>query len=157
MKIGLIGNVKKIGDASVIENLVLSLRECGHFVTMFSAYHEINGVDLVIVLGGDGAILHAATVAAPQGIALMGVNYGHLGFLTELEKEEINNVLHTLKPNEENVLRLRFGLNGEKPMSLKEVGDVCNLTKEHIRQIEKHAILRMQHVTRARRLESYVS
>ena len=93
MKIGLIGNVKKIGDASVIENLVLSLRECGHFVTMFSAYHEINGVDLVIVLGGDGAILHAATVAAPQGIALMGVNYGHLGFLTELEKEEINNVV----------------------------------------------------------------
>lgn len=72
-------------------------------------------------------------------------------------KEEINNVLHTLKPNEENVLRLRLGLNGEKPMSLKEVGDVCNLTKERIRQIEKHAILRMQHVTRARRLESYVS
>lgn len=72
-------------------------------------------------------------------------------------KEEINNVLHTLKPNEENVLRLRFGLNGEKPMSLKDVGDVCNLTKERIRQIEKHAILRMQHVTRARRLESYVS
>ena len=72
-------------------------------------------------------------------------------------REEINNVLHTLKPNEENVLRLRFGLNGEKPMSLKEVGDVCNLTKERIRQIEKHAILRMQHVTRARRLESYVS
>lgn len=72
-------------------------------------------------------------------------------------KEEINNVLHTLKPNEENVLRLRFGLNGEKPMSLKEVGDVCNLTKERIRQIEKHAILRMQHVTRSRRLESYVS
>lgn len=72
-------------------------------------------------------------------------------------KEEIDNVLHTLKPNEENVLRLRFGLNGEKPMSLKEVGDVCNLTKERIRQIEKHAILRMQHVTRSRRLESYVS
>ncbi|MBQ1970990.1 MAG: RNA polymerase sigma factor RpoD/SigA, partial [Treponema sp.] len=72
-------------------------------------------------------------------------------------REEINNVLHTLKPSEENVLRLRFGLNGEKPMSLKEVGDVCNLTKERIRQIEKHAILRMQHVTRARRLESYVS
>ena len=72
-------------------------------------------------------------------------------------KEEINNVLHTLKPNEEDVLRLRFGLNGEKPMSLKEVGDVCNLTKERIRQIEKHAILRMQHVTRSRRLESYVS
>ena len=72
-------------------------------------------------------------------------------------REDINKVLHTLKPNEENVLRLRYGLNGEKPMSLKEVGDVCNLTKERIRQIEKHAILRMQHVTRSRRLESYIA
>ena len=71
--------------------------------------------------------------------------------------EEIDNVLETLRPNEAKVIRMRYGLNGAKPMSLKEVGDVCNLTKERIRQIEKHAILRMQHVTRARRLESYVS
>ena len=42
-------------------------------------------------------------------------------------------------------------------MSLKEVGDKFNLTKERIRQIEKHALVRMQHPTRARRLESYVA
>jgi RNA polymerase primary sigma factor len=71
--------------------------------------------------------------------------------------KDIDSVLNTLKPNEAKVLRLRYGLNGSKPMSLKEVGDVCNLTKERIRQIEKKAIVRMQYPTRQRRLEAYVA
>ena len=71
--------------------------------------------------------------------------------------EDIDSVLSTLRPSEAKVIRMRYGLNGTKPMSLKEVGDVCNLTKERIRQIEKHAIARMQHPTRARRLEAYVA
>jgi RNA polymerase primary sigma factor len=72
-------------------------------------------------------------------------------------KNDINGVLETLKPNEAKVLRLRYGLDGDKPMSLKEVGDVCNLTKERIRQIEKHAIVRMQHPARLTKLEAYVA
>ncbi len=72
-------------------------------------------------------------------------------------KDDIEDALSTLKPNEEKVLRLRYGLDGDKPMSLKEVGDVCNLTKERIRQIEKRAIVRMQHPVRARVLKSYVA
>ena len=71
--------------------------------------------------------------------------------------EEIDNVLETLRPNEANVIKMRYGLNGTKPMSLKEVGDACHLTKERIRQIEKHAIGRLQHPTRARRLSSFVA
>lgn len=71
--------------------------------------------------------------------------------------EEIDTVLETLRPNEAKVIRMRYGLNGTKPMSLKEVGDACNLTKERIRQIEKHAIVRLQHPTRARRLSSFVA
>lgn len=71
--------------------------------------------------------------------------------------EEIDNVVETLRPNEAKVIRLRYGLNGSKPMSLKEVGLECDLTKERIRQIEKHAITRLQHPTRMRRLESYVA
>ena len=70
---------------------------------------------------------------------------------------EIDNVIQTLKPNEARVIRMRYGLNGAKPMSLKEVGDACDLTKERIRQIEKHAIIRLQHPTRARRLEAFVA
>ena len=72
-------------------------------------------------------------------------------------KEDINEIIDTLKPNEARVIRLRYGLSGLKPMSLKEVGEECNLTKERIRQIEKHAITRMQHPTRMRRLEDYVA
>ncbi len=72
-------------------------------------------------------------------------------------KNDIDDVLSTLKPNEEKVLRLRYGLDGSKPMSLKEVGDVCNLTKERIRQIEKRALVRMQHPARMNRLEAYVA
>jgi len=71
--------------------------------------------------------------------------------------EEIDNVIDTLRPNEARVIRMRYGLNGAKPMSLKEVGEECDLTKERIRQIEKHAIIRLQHPTRARRLEAYVA
>lgn len=72
-------------------------------------------------------------------------------------KKDIDDVLNTLRPNEARVLRMRYGLNGSKPMSLKEVGDRCNLTKERIRQIEKHALVRMQHPRRMERLEAYVA
>ena len=70
-------------------------------------------------------------------------------------KNDINNIVDSLKPNEAKIIRMRFGLNGYKPMSLKEVGEICDLTKERIRQIEKHAIQRLQHPTRARRLLDY--
>lgn len=71
--------------------------------------------------------------------------------------EEIDTVVDTLRPNEAKVIRMRYGLNGLKPMSLKEVGEECSLTKERIRQIEKNAIGRLQHPTRSRRLEAYVA
>ena len=71
--------------------------------------------------------------------------------------DDIDTVINTLRPNEARVIRMRYGLNGAKPMSLKEVGEECDLTKERIRQIEKHAIVRLQHPTRARRLEAYVA
>ena len=72
-------------------------------------------------------------------------------------QEDIDTIVDTLRPNEAKVIRMRYGLNGAKPMSLKEVGEECNLTKERIRQIEKHAIVRLQHPTRSRRLEAYVA
>lgn len=72
-------------------------------------------------------------------------------------KGEIDDVLDTLRPNEARVLRMRYGLDGYQPMSLKEVGDACSLTKERIRQIEKHAIERMRMPVRKRRLDVYMA
>ncbi len=72
-------------------------------------------------------------------------------------KKDINDVLSTLTDKEASVLNYRFGLNGSKAMSLKEVGDVFDLTKERIRQIEKKAIRRLQHPLRTARLEAYAA
>jgi RNA polymerase primary sigma factor len=72
-------------------------------------------------------------------------------------REDIDGVLSTLTPKEAEVIRYRFGLNGYKAMSLKEIGDLFNLTKERIRQIEKKAIRRLQHPSRMGRLEAYVA
>ena len=72
-------------------------------------------------------------------------------------KEQIDNVLSTLTEKEAEILRYRFGLNGKKAMSLKEVGEVFNLTKERIRQIEKKAIKRLQHPTRCKKLEAFIA
>ena len=72
-------------------------------------------------------------------------------------REDIDSVLDSLSEKEAEVLRYRYGLNGSSSMSLKEVGDVFNLTKERIRQIEKKALRRLQHPQRMSRLESYVA
>ncbi|HZS78021.1 MAG TPA: NAD(+)/NADH kinase [Ktedonobacteraceae bacterium] len=53
----------------------------------------LNGCDLVIVLGGDGTILHAARLCAIKDIPIVGVNYGRVGFLTELEPDELESNL----------------------------------------------------------------
>ncbi len=72
-------------------------------------------------------------------------------------KEDIATVLRTLSAKEAEIIRFRFGLGDNAPMSLKEIGDRFNLTKERIRQIEKKAIKRLQHPSRTRILESYVA
>jgi RNA polymerase primary sigma factor len=72
-------------------------------------------------------------------------------------QQDIEAVLKTLDPKEADVIRFRYGLGDSMPMSLQEVGEKFNLTKERIRQIEKKAIKRLQHPTRLRVLGDYVA
>jgi RNA polymerase primary sigma factor len=72
-------------------------------------------------------------------------------------KEEINEVLGTLSRKESDIIQYRFGLNGKRPMSLKEIGNRYKLTKERIRQIEKKALKRLQHPSRSHTLRSYIA
>jgi RNA polymerase primary sigma factor len=70
---------------------------------------------------------------------------------------DIEAVLETLNQKEAEIIRFRYGLGKQAPMSLREIGDRFNLTKERIRQIEKKALKRLQHPSRKRLLESYVA
>ena len=77
--------------------------------------------------------------------------------LYESLKSEIENILNTLDEKEADVIRCRYGLGNQTPMSLKEIGDRFNLTKERIRQIEKKAVSRLKHPTRRDKLGIYIA
>ncbi len=71
------------------------------------------GTDLVIVAGGDGTLLSAARIAGPSGIPILGVNFGGLGFMTELQPEELYSALERVLKGEYTIeereaLRVRF-------------------------------------------------
>lgn len=71
--------------------------------------------------------------------------------------EDIESILGTLTDKESDILRHRFGLGDRKPLSLKEIGDRYNLTKERIRQIEKKALDRLRHPSRSQLLKDYMA
>jgi RNA polymerase primary sigma factor len=74
-----------------------------------------------------------------------------------LLREKVEEVLSTLTPREARVLRMRFGLCGERPYTLEEVGQKFGLTRERIRQIEGRALRRLRHPRRARQLQEYAA
>jgi len=77
--------------------------------------------------------------------------------MKESLKSEIEKVLSTIPEKEARILEYRFGLKDQKPMSLKEIGELYNLTKERIRQIEQKALNRLQHGKRSERLEAFIA
>lgn len=72
-------------------------------------------------------------------------------------KEQINEILRTLTPREEQVLRLRFGLNDGHEHTLEEVGKAFNVTRERIRQIESKALRKLKHPSRAKKLKIFLN
>ncbi len=127
MKIGVIGKISKIKEEKVVTDLMKSLQEWGYESVRFASHSQIEGVDAVVVLGGDGAILHAAVVAAQKGVKVIGVNYGHLGFLTEYERGEegaLKGLLDQLKKEECRIMRrslLEISVKGKTFYALNEV------------------------------------
>lgn len=74
----------------------------------------------------------------------------------ELLKEQLEDVLDTLTDREENVLRLRFGLDDGRTRTLEEVGKVFGVTRERIRQIEAKALRKLRHPSRSKRLRDFL-
>ncbi len=73
-----------------------------------------------------------------------------------LLKEQLAEVLKTLTPREEKVLRLRFGLDDGHPRTLEEVGKEFNVTRERIRQIEAKALRKLRHPSRSKKLKDFI-
>ena len=73
-----------------------------------------------------------------------------------LLKEQLIEVLDTLTPREEKVLRLRFGLDDGRARTLEEVGREFNVTRERIRQIEAKALRKLRHPSRSKKLKDYL-
>ena len=74
----------------------------------------------------------------------------------ELLKEQLEDVLDTLTDREENVLRLRFGLDDGRTRTLEEVGKVFGVTSERIRQIEAKALRKLRHPSRSKRFKDFL-
>ena len=74
-----------------------------------------------------------------------------------LLREQLCNILRTLTPREEQVIKLRFGLEDGRPRTLEEVGKKFEITRERIRQIEAKALRKLRHPSRSKALKDYLS
>jgi RNA polymerase primary sigma factor len=75
----------------------------------------------------------------------------------QLLKEQVDRVLGSLEGREQRVIRLRFGLEDGRPRTLEEVGNEFGLTRERIRQIEAHALRKLRHPSRSRKLREFAN
>ncbi len=75
---------------------------------------------------------------------------------TTMLKETLLNVLNSLTPREEKVLRLRYGVDDGRPRTLEEVGKEFNVTRERIRQIEAKALRKLRHPSRSKHLKDFL-
>ena len=127
MKIGVLSNKAKVKNEAVIEEFIAFLRDFGYETKRFTLPTQIDDVDVAVVLGGDGAILHSAVIAAKKGIKIIGINYGNLGFLTEYEKDEREKVKELLSQIQDEKCRilkrslLRLEIAGQSFYALNEI------------------------------------
>ncbi len=78
------------------------------------------------------------------------------GLINDSLRKEVQRALSTLTQREADVITLYFGLNGEHAMTLEEIGEKFNLTRERVRQIKEKAIRRLRHTSRSKALKTYL-
>ncbi|AMM52180.1 RNA polymerase sigma factor rpoD [Rufibacter sp. DG15C] len=78
------------------------------------------------------------------------------GLMNDSLRKEVQRALSTLTKREADVITLYFGLNGEHSLTLEEIGEKFNLTRERVRQIKEKAIRRLRHTSRSKALKPYL-
>ena len=78
------------------------------------------------------------------------------GLVTDSLRKEIERALSTLTYREANIIRFYFGLSGKHALTLEEIGEEFNLTRERVRQIKEKAIKRLKNITRCKNLKAYL-
>ncbi|NWJ50055.1 MAG: sigma-70 family RNA polymerase sigma factor [Bacteroidetes bacterium] len=115
-----------------------SLRNSGRHVSMDAPLMQDEDNNLYDVLRSDD-------IPTPES-----------GLIYESLKKEIERAISTLTPRESEVIRFYFGLNGSHPMTLEEIGEKFDLTRERVRQIKEKAIRRLKNTSRSKILQSYL-
>lgn len=91
MKTGIYFNKNYISDNRAnVEKIKSKLSANGAECRTVECFDDLNGLDVLFVLGGDGTILMVASECAARGVKIIGINYGHVGFLAEFEPEKLN-------------------------------------------------------------------
>ncbi len=122
------------------EEVKQSIRYSGRHVSMDAPLKEgdDDSSNMYDVLTGDDS-------PSPEG-----------GLIKDSLRREIERSLSTLTPREADVVRLYFGLGGEHPLTLEEIGERFDLTRERVRQIKEKAIRRLKHTSRSKLLKAYL-
>ena len=147
MRVGILGKLSKIKTIETMTEMQAFVQSLGYETETFTQPADVDGVDVVIVLGGDGAILHSALVAARKNIKIIGINYGNLGFLTEYEKnekEQIKELLSAVENGTCGILKrslLQLTVEGKTYYSLNEI----SLQREYgVSEIKPTQILKVE-------------
>ncbi|CCH00327.1 sigma-70 family RNA polymerase sigma factor [Fibrella sp. HMF5335] len=126
--------VLDISPAEVVDTLKIS----GRHVSMDAPFVQGEENSLLDVLENDGE-------DKPDS-----------GLINDSLRKEVQRALSTLTQREADVITLYFGLNGEHAMTLEEIGEKFNLTRERVRQIKEKAIRRLRHTSRSKALKTYL-
>ena len=131
-----IGQVLEISEVDVKE----SMRHGGRHISMDAPLmnSDENSSNMYDLMEGEDS-------PSPEG-----------GLISESLRREIERALSTLTSREADIVRFYFGLNGEHAMTLEEIGQKFDLTRERVRQIREKAIRRLKHTSRSKLLKTYL-
>lgn len=140
-----------ISSKILCEKINITEREYEHINFYKTYYYNPVSLNTVIHIDSDDIFIELQDFIPDKKITIEEI------ILNKHLKEDIYEILNSLSLREREVLKLRFGLKGEKPMTLEAIGRKFNLTRERIRQIEENALKKIRKSSQNERLKEYLN